>query len=67
MEPRSLGYAGLHPEDVKAEIRKQFGSVKNFHDHFGLSRSGVFDVLRGRASKPVEQALDIVLEGKATP
>ena len=54
-------YAGLHPEDVKAAIRKKFGTIAKFHEAHNLPPRGVQDVLRGRASRRVQDAMDQVL------
>ncbi len=54
-------YAGLHPEDVKAAIRKKFGTIARFHEAHNLPARGVQDVLRGRASRRVQDAMDQVL------
>lgn len=54
-------YAGLHPEDVKAAIRKKFGTIARFHAVHNLPARGVQDVLRGRASRRVQDAMDQVL------
>lgn len=54
-------YKGMHPQDVQAAIRKQYGSVAAFHRKHGLPTTAVFDVLRGRASAVVERAIDDVL------
>lgn len=54
-------YGGLHPEDVKAAIRKKFGTIAKFHEVHNLPPKGVQDVLRGRASRRVQDAMDQVL------
>lgn len=54
-------YAGLHPEDVKAAIRKKFGTITKFHEAHNLPPRGVQDVLRGRASRRVQEAMNRVL------
>jgi hypothetical protein len=53
---------GMHPEDVKAQLRKQFGSVFQFEDAFRLPRKSVSDFLRGRANKRVGDAIQRALE-----
>lgn len=54
-------YRGVHPEDVKAAIRKKYGTIRNFHKQNQLPVTGLFDVLRGRASQRVQDAMDAVL------
>lgn len=51
----------LHPEDVKAEIRKRFGTVRDFERTNGLPIGGVRDILRGRTSERIERAIESVL------
>lgn len=52
----------MHPEDVKAAIRKQFGSVARFIEERGLPATGVSDLFRGRTSARVREAVEQVLE-----
>lgn len=47
----------LHPEDIKAELRKRFGSVFAFEDAHELPRKSVSDFLRGRANQRVSDAI----------
>lgn len=47
----------LHREDIKAELRKRFGSVAAFEARNGLSRDAVSDLLRGRSSMPTAEAV----------
>jgi len=47
----------VHPEDVKAEIRKRYGTVKAFEAAEGLPPTSVRDVLRGRPSRRTAQAI----------
>ena len=37
-----------HPEDVKAAIRKRYGSVAAFERHYDLPALSVRDILRGK-------------------
>ena len=53
----------LHPVDVKAAIKKRFGSVAAFERVKKLPTNGVHDVLRGRTSKRVSKAIESVLIG----
>ena len=61
MQEQAREYKGMHPEDVKAVIRKKFGNISEFHRKYGLPSTGLHDVLRGRASSRVEEAMDEVL------
>lgn len=51
----------MHPEDVKAAIRKRFATVSAFERHFGLPPKSVTDLLRGRASERVSKAINSVI------
>lgn len=54
-------YRQFHPEDVKAAIRKRFGSLAKFEQEHGLAINGVSDMLRGRTSARTAQVVDAVL------
>lgn len=47
----------VHPEDVKAAIRKRFGSLGAFETQRGLKSRSVTDVLRGKPSRPTAVAI----------
>jgi lambda repressor-like predicted transcriptional regulator len=47
----------MHPEDIKAEIRKRNGSVAAFIRARNLPVSGVSDLLNGKISRPVANAI----------
>ncbi len=52
----------VHPEDVKAEIRKRFGTIENFARSHQIKPMLVFDLLRGQsstASKIVAEAIGV--------
>jgi lambda repressor-like predicted transcriptional regulator len=51
----------LHPEDVKAALRKQFGSVRAFEIDSALPEKSVTDLLRGRTSQRVSDAVERAL------
>jgi hypothetical protein len=51
----------MHHEDVKAELRKRFGAVATFEAEYGLPKKSVHDVLRGRHSKRVSDAIEKAL------
>lgn len=52
----------LHKEDIKAELRKRFGTLVAFEAKAGRPAGSVKDVLRGRASSETEAAIAAVLE-----
>lgn len=60
-----MDYRTLHPEDVKAAIRKRFGSLLKFEENEGLPRQSVTDLLRGKASARVAAAVNQVLSDAA--
>lgn len=47
----------LHPEDVRAAIRKKFGTLAEFERVNRLPAQSVKDVLRGRTSKRIAKAI----------
>lgn len=55
----------MHPEDVKASLRKKYGTVARFIEAHDLPATGVSDVLRGRPSKRVCDAIEEVLQEQA--
>lgn len=52
----------MHPEDVKAGIRKRYGTVAAFERQKGLPPKSVTEVLRGRAWKRVSDAVETALQ-----
>lgn len=54
-----MALANLHPEDIKAALRKQFRSVAAFERSNDLPAKSVSDLLRGRKSARVEKAVII--------
>lgn len=52
----------MHPEDVKAAIRKRFGTVARFSKERGLPDQGVIDLLRGKPSQRVRDAVENLLQ-----
>ena len=50
-----------HPEDVKAVIRKRFGTVARFIAERDLPTTSVSDLFRGRVSQRVRDAVEEVL------
>lgn len=45
-----MSVPAMHPEDVRAEIRKRFGTLNKFADAKGIKRTLIFDLLRGKSS-----------------
>ncbi len=54
--------AAMHREDIKAALRKNFGSIFAFERAHDLPRKSVSDVLRGRPNQRVTSAIERVLE-----
>lgn len=52
----------MHPEDIKAVIRKRFGSISRFIREHELPATGVSDLFRGRTSERVRSAIEEVLK-----
>lgn len=57
----------MHPEDVKAGIRKRYGTVAEFERAKGLPPKSVTEVLRGRAWKRVSDAIEAALQESLPP
>lgn len=55
----------MHREDIKAAIRKAFGTLSAFERANDLPSKSVNDVLRGRTSARVQRAIDNLVEGGA--
>lgn len=51
----------MHPEDVKAALRKRFGTISNFEKTKQLPAKSVNDVLRGRPNARVTAAVEEAL------
>jgi|GEM_PF-1145084 len=45
----------IHPEDIKAAIRKRFGSLAAFERTRGLAKRSVTDVLMGKTARPTAE------------
>lgn len=52
---------GMHPEDLKSAIRKKCGSLRAFEEQEGLPRQSVSEILRGRKSQRVTDAIERLL------
>ena len=59
--------AGLHYEDIKASIRKKWGSLSAFEQSQGLPRGGVNDWGRGKTSARVQRAIEHHLTSIISP
>jgi lambda repressor-like predicted transcriptional regulator len=55
----------MHKEDVKAVLRKRFGSVAAFERAESLAAQSVSEVLRGRPSKRTRDAIERILREQA--
>ncbi|WP_288457817.1 helix-turn-helix domain-containing protein [uncultured Sphingomonas sp.] len=58
-----MALAHMHKEDIKAALRKRFGSVAAFERSRGLPEKSVTDLLRGYASARVEKAVVDAISG----
>jgi lambda repressor-like predicted transcriptional regulator len=47
----------LHKENLKADLRIRYGSLRRFEEAKNLTPDSVRDVLRGRASRHAEAAI----------
>lgn len=56
----------MHPEDIKAQLKKEYGTVRAFERRQGLPDSAVRDLLRGHTSRRTAVALAIALEKPIT-
>lgn len=57
----------MHREDVKAAIRKRFGSVAAFERAKGLTERSVNELFRGRTNNPARRAIEAMLSGTDAP
>jgi len=55
----------MHKEDVKAVLRKKFGSLAAFERAEALAAQSVSEVFRGRASRRTRDAIERVLRENA--
>lgn len=55
----------MHPEDLKAALRKQFGTMTAFERAHNLPHESVSDFLRRKRSRRVEAAIEKVLMSNA--
>lgn len=58
----TVAAAKLHPEQVKAELRIRFGTIRAFEKTHRLADGSVRDVLRGRKSKRTQDAVALALK-----
>ena len=61
-----MSLAELHHEDIKAELRKQYGTIRQFELDKNLPAGSVHDVLRRRRWAKVERAIEAVIFGPVT-
>jgi lambda repressor-like predicted transcriptional regulator len=54
--------ATMHPEDIKAGLRKRYGTVAAFERAKGLPDKSVNEILRGRTWKKVTAAVEKALQ-----
>lgn len=54
--------ATMHKEDVKAAIRKRYGTVAEFERQKGLPAKSVAEILRGRSWRVVTEAVEAALQ-----
>lgn len=57
-----MSIATMHPEDIKAALRKRFGTIVAFERAKSLPHQSVTDVLRGRPNARVVEAIEDALE-----
>jgi lambda repressor-like predicted transcriptional regulator len=55
---------GMHKEDIKAALRKRYGTVKHFEEINGLTKGSVGEVLRKRRWAKVERAIEKAISDK---
>lgn len=58
-----MALGSMHREDVKAALRKTYGSIFAFERLHDLPRKSVSDVLRGRPNRRVTSAIEKGLAG----
>jgi lambda repressor-like predicted transcriptional regulator len=56
-----MDYTDFHPEDVKAAIRKRFGSLAKFEREHGLPPESVYNLLRGLKSRRVAAVVNAIV------
>lgn len=56
-----MSIPNMHPEDIKAGLRKRFGTIVAFERAKGLPHQSVTDVLRGRPNARVTRAIEEAL------
>ncbi len=61
-----MSLAQMHREDVKAALRKKYGTIRKFEIAHGFSPGSVHDVLRQRKWARVEQAIEAAIEVPST-
>jgi len=51
----------LHREDIKAAIRKRYGTIREFSRQNGLGATAVSDMFRGYTSRRTAEAVEALL------
>ncbi|UNU43593.1 hypothetical protein EAO27_13345 [Sphingopyxis sp. YF1] len=57
-----MSLAQMHREDVKAALRKKYGTIRKFEIAHGFSPGSVHDVLRHRKWARVERAIAAAID-----
>ena len=52
----------MHPEDIKAGIRKRYGTITAFEQAKGLPEKSVSEILRGRTWRKISDAVSQALQ-----
>ena len=58
-----MSVSEMHSEDIKALLRKRFGTIRQFELEYGLPKGSVHEVMRKRRWKRIEKAIESVLPG----
>lgn len=56
----------MHPEIVKAVIRKRFGTIGRFQESRDLPSTAVADLMRGKGAQRTREAVEEVLQEEET-
>lgn len=51
----------MHKEDIKAELRKKHGTIRQFEIETGLPKGSVHEVLRNRRWSRIEKAIEAAI------
>lgn len=53
-----MSIAEMHPEDIRAALRKRFGTITKFEQEYKLPKKSVYEIFRGRKSARVSRAIE---------